>query len=349
MEESGVVPTFTEEERKKVQDDDTLMWRALMIALVAIHVRRAQGEKSKEVKFLLEQPAEPDEMPEVVSWWRTREWKELMPIYGWEEVTFYQGDFGGKAAKPTTVGGDLLKKADDEERQKKKGGWKNEVRTSKDLERWAPGMMRMVAKEIVAQIQRVTPHVRVLSWDEHIQMNHTPFRRDCKICQETRQKQNPHRRVGHPLAGVLSLDTAGPYRDGFDLVMKSRYLMVGAFTWLVPKDFTKLREPEVVVEDGAPEVEMWRDGRHGGGEDEDARSPGAGPQDGEKTEEERLKDARSPGTEVEMGRRKNMRLQRLPDPRDRDPKEGRKKTRQIGRSEFSVWRFRWPPRRQKKP
>ena len=43
------------------------------------------------------------------------------------------------------------------------------------------------------------------------------------------------------------------------------------------------------------------------------------------------------------------RAQRLPDPRDRDPKEGRKKTRQIGRLEFSVWRFRWPPRRQKKP
>ena len=167
-----------------------------------------------------------------------------------------------------------------------------------------PGMMRMVAKEIVAQIQRVTPHVRVLSWDEHIQMNHTPFRRDCKICQETRQKQNPHRRVGHPLAGVLSLDTAGPYRDGFDLVMKSRYLMVGAFTWLVPKDFTKLREPEVVVEDGAPEVEMWRDGRHGGGEDEDARSPGTGPQDGEKTEEERVEDARSPGTGPQDGEEK---------------------------------------------
>ena len=301
---------ITEEEKKKVREDDVLMWRALMVLLVAIHVRRAHGEKGKEVKFLIEQPAEPEDLPEVVSWWRTQEWKDLKRIYKWEEMTFRQGDFGGKAPKPTTVGGDLLLEIDEDEREKtekKKKRKEEDVRTSKDLERWAPGMMRMVAKELVVQIQGASPKMKVLSWDEHIQMNHTPFRRDCRVCQETRQKQNPHRRVGSPLAGVLSLDTAGPYRDGHDLVMKSRYLMVGAFTWLVPKSFTKLQEPEVMVEEGAPEVELWRDGRQKeDGEDrdaEDVRSPDKGPHDGERLEDEIAEDARSPGEGPQDGER----------------------------------------------
>ena len=108
------------------------------------------------------------------------------------------------------------------------------MRNSKELERWAPGMMREVARLIVEKIQEKKTQIQMLSWDEHVQLGRV-FRRDCRICQETRQKQNPHRRVGSPLCGVLSLDTAGPYKEGHDLVMKSRYLMVGAFTWLVPK------------------------------------------------------------------------------------------------------------------
>ena len=302
-------PHITPEERQKVEEDDILMWRALMIAIVAIHVRRAQDEKIGEVRFLVEQPAEPEDLPEVVSWWRTQEWKELKKIYGWEEKTFRQGDLGGKAPKPTTVGGDLLVEVDEEEirRCKKKVATREEVKTSKDLERWAPGMMRVIAKEVVKKIQGVEPRVRALSWDEHIQMNHTPFRRDCRVCQETRQKQNPHRRVGNPLAGVLSLDTAGPYRDGHDLVMKSRYLMVGAFTWMVPKTFAKLKEPEVVLEEGAPEVELWKDGRQKeDGPDiepaEEARSPEAGPQGGEDRGD--AEDARSPEAGPQNGEEK---------------------------------------------
>ena len=300
---------ITEEEKKKVREDDVLMWRALMVLLVSIHVRRAQGEKGKEVKFLIEQPAEPEDLPEVVSWWRTQEWRDLKKIYNWEEMTFKQGDFGGKAPKPTTVGGDLLVEIDEGEKDRPgRRRRREEIKTSKDLERWAPGMMRMIAKELVAQIQGASPKVRVLSWDEHIQMNHTPFRRDCRVCQETRQKQNPHRKVRSPLAGVLSLDTAGPYRDGHDLVMKGRYLTVGAFTWLVPKNFTKLREPEVVVEEGAPEVEVWRDGRQKEDEEdqeaEDARSPGEGPQDGERPED--TEDARSPEAGPQRGEQEEI-------------------------------------------
>ncbi len=43
--------------------------------------------------------------------------------------------------------------------------------------------------------------------------------------------------------------------------------------------------------------------------------------------------------------------QRMPDPRKRDPTEGskRQKTRKkTGRSESSGWQFRWPRRRRKR-
>ena len=280
---------ITPEEMRKVDEDDVLMWRAIMLAVVATHVRRAQRPGASDVRFLIEQPAPPEDYPEVVTWWKTEEWKELKKIYGWVEVWCRQGDLGGKAVKPTVVGGNLTMEfpIDRKWEKKKSHRGEEEVRNSKELERWAPGMMRQIAKDVVTQIQGSTPELRKLSWEEHIQMNHTPFRRDCRVCQETRQKQNPHRRVDHPLAGVLSLDTAGPYRDGQDLVMTSRYLMVGAFTWLVPKKTLEMREPEVEVPEEAPQVEEWRDHRVREERAEDERSPRVGPQEGEKGEDER--------------------------------------------------------------
>ena len=40
-------------------------------------------------------------------------------------------------------------------------------------------------------------------------------------------------------------------KEGHDLVMKSRYLMVGAFTWLVPKGTRALEEKLDEVPEGA--------------------------------------------------------------------------------------------------
>ena len=273
---------MTREERKKVHDDDIMLWRAITIALVAIHVGRAQRPGEEDPRFLVEQPAEDERYPETVALWRTEEWMRLKRLYGWKEITFRQGDLGGKSPKPTTVGGDLLLQAPEKTEARVVGG----VKSSKDLERWAPGMMREIAGQIVKVIRKKKIQAKALSWDEHVQLGHVPFRRDCRICQETRQKQNPHRRVGAPLCGVLSLDTAGPFKEGHDLVMKSRYLMVGAFTWMVPKGTKGLQEVEKEMSEEAPPVEEWRDNRKEPGEDEAERSPREGPHRGEPGEDE---------------------------------------------------------------
>ena len=280
----------TIEEDQKVFEDDILMWRLWMIALVAIHVRRAQDGDKGEVKVLVEQPAEPSSFPQVVSFWRTEEWKKLVEIYDLKEMTFLQGDWEGKSPKPTTVGGNLRLRSP-------KGGSAEErkhqpVKDSKELERWAPGMMREIARSIFLQVQGGDEEGKMmkLSWDEHLRLGHLPFRRDCWICQQSRQKQNPHRRKKFPLSGVLSLDTAGPYRDGTDLVMTSRYLCVGAFTWAFPKGTRGFEEPTEVDVEGAPLVEEWKDGRkkeEDGEKDErdEEISPREGPHDGERDEE----------------------------------------------------------------
>ena len=63
-------------------------------------------------------------------------------------------------------------------------------------------------------------------WRLHVQRDHLPYRKDCRICIE-RASGKPHRRVTHPSAYCLSIDTAGPFRNpgtgGY------KYLLVGCY------------------------------------------------------------------------------------------------------------------------
>ena len=256
--EEWVLRSNSDEERKKVEDDDLMLWRAITVSLISIHNRRAAQPEAPEPKFLIEQPSSPKNFPEVVAFWRTEEWRRLCEISGWKETHFNQGDWGGKSSKPTTVGGSM--KIQVPAAKKSRGG--EAVRSSKELERWSPGMMREVARWLVEDVQRREVRMMGISWDEHIQLGHVPFRRDCKICQESRQKQHPHPKVKHQLCGVLSLDTSGPHKDGQDLANQARYMMVGAFTWLVPKDMKNMKEEDVELPDDALQIEDWKDGRH---------------------------------------------------------------------------------------
>jgi len=101
--------TNTAEEQKKVVEDDVLLWRGLMLYIVQEEIRRAvgKGEESK-MKLALEQPADPSHyVPEVVSFWGTKEWRKLQNMYQLQEQTFRQSSVGGRKVKPTTFGGDL--------------------------------------------------------------------------------------------------------------------------------------------------------------------------------------------------------------------------------------------------
>ncbi|CAE7806981.1 unnamed protein product [Symbiodinium sp. CCMP2592] len=66
----------------------------------------------------------------------------------------------------------------------------------------------------------------VRDWQLHVQHDHLPYRKDCRICIE-RASGKPHRKVSHPSAYCLSIDTAGPFRNvgagGY------KYLLVGCY------------------------------------------------------------------------------------------------------------------------
>ena len=230
-EEFGVKDASSDE-RRKLFEDDVLLWRMIFLAMLDSSLKKAR-EETEVMGFGIEQPASPkDYNPEVVSFWDTTEWKDLQKEFGWKEVTFFQKPLGGAAKKPTTVAGTL--ELIPEEFSTKTVSHAL-VRGSWELARWPPGMMTMLAEAVMTQVMKKKAKACVLSWSEHIALGHTPSRRDCRICQEARQQCSPHRQVQHKLAGVLSLDTAGPLKPAYDLGgFQSRYFLAGTLTWAVP-------------------------------------------------------------------------------------------------------------------
>lgn len=118
--------------------------------------------------------------------------------------------------------------------------------------------MRAVARAVVGIVEKKRPVVKVLSWEEHVAHGHIPFRKDCWLCQESSAKGKPHKRLGkHVRGGVLSVDTTGPLTPGEDVTGKGlRFLVVGAFTWVVPKG-SSLKEDRDVEGDEVdlPEID----------------------------------------------------------------------------------------------
>ena len=269
---------LTPQEWKKVTDDDVMLWRSIFLFIVA---KRKKGE----VKFLVEQPAHPESHPEVVSLWKTSQWRKLEEVYEFSTQTFNQGDWGGVGVpvKPTTVGGNIQIQVPMSRNYQAKPRGDRPSSNSKDLSRWVPGFMRAVARRIVEELEGKRPEVRVLSWDEHVAHGHVPFRKDCLICQQASAKDKPHRRLGRcPKGGVLSIDTSGPLVLGEDVTGDTmKFLLVGAFTWAVPKG-SPLKE-DVDVEDREEEgEEVWKlEDVEGHEEEEEGADPEADREDEE--------------------------------------------------------------------
>ena len=250
-------PDLTDKEKQIVVEDDILLYRMLSLFVVSSYVRAAKGIEGP-VGFALEQPASPKNyMPECVSFWDTEQWKMLKEEFSLEEFTFNQGSLGGSAVKPTTFGANLDLQIDNYY-MKRSSATKEVVGSSKDLARWAPGVMRMISDAVLQQLLNKKICLRPMSWTDHIAHGHLPFRRDCLTCQQSLQQQAPHRKVDHPIGGTLSLDTTGPYKKVPDLDgYRAKYLLVGALIWTLPPGADKLEtdEDEVELEEGAPVLE----------------------------------------------------------------------------------------------
>eukprot|EP00434_Breviolum_minutum_P044337 symbB.v1.2.039588.t1/scaffold6451.1/size17988/3 len=100
------VPDGSAGEKRKCWEDDVMMFRSWMVYIVAQECNKAEGKK-EDIDFVLEHPSPPEDMPEVVSIWRTTSWDKLKKAYNLKEVEVDQGDLGSGAIKPTTLGTNL--------------------------------------------------------------------------------------------------------------------------------------------------------------------------------------------------------------------------------------------------
>ena len=263
-------PGLSQKEKNQVFEDDVLFMRFILLYVVSEMVRKIRSEE-EETALLIEQPAEPAN-EEVVSWWRTSQWKALKRMHGLSTQTFNQSEFGAQATKPTSVGGNVRVKVPMVGR---KGIPRNtEGKTaaqiceeSRLLARWPPALMRAIAEEIQVKIFQKPIKIRAISWEDHVRMGHTPFRKDCKTCQMASARDFTHRRSKLPAkVGVLSVDTTGPFREAPDLnyansgtPRKAKYLIVGAFTWFKPKSEKEEDSKELEIPEGAPVIEEVED------------------------------------------------------------------------------------------
>ncbi|CAE7275724.1 GIP, partial [Symbiodinium microadriaticum] len=129
----------------------------------------------------------------------------------------------------------------------------------------------------------------VKDWKLHLQRDHLPYRRDCRVCVE-RSSGRPHRRVRHPAAYVLSIDTAGPFRTKG--VGGYKYLMVACYR-LPRLTGTKSETDSLEQEESAVELKAPEDGGDWLFEDDDDGG-GVGPMVKE-DEAEQLGDVRGDG------------------------------------------------------
>ena len=269
------VDGISAEEMEKVQHDDEMMWKLILLYLVAKASKKAlrRSPQEQDVGLLIEQPAAPEYKPEVVSFWWTKQWRALQEQEGLWLLNVNQGDYGGEAVKPTGLGTNL-DIADGRLKGHGRARPPDGSGDSRSLARWAPGMMRAIAVAIMSRAGKQI-HLKAINWEQHLRSGHTPFHRDCRVCQEAAAKDRPHRRVRHPKAGVLSLDIAGPLRPELDHEGEKKYILVGAFTWIVPKG-ESTEEKTVEVPDDAPTIdpdEVFADEEGGRLPDPEVNSP----------------------------------------------------------------------------
>ena len=311
-------------EKNQVLMDDILLTRFLLLYIVSEEIRKTR-DGCDPVTLFIEQPADQANMPEVVTLWRTKMWKALAEIYGLGTQTFNQSEFAARCTKPTTAGGNLRIHVPMPGRKgvprETEGKTKEQLcQESQALSRWPPLLMREIATALQLGTLKDEVKMRALSWKEHVAAGHTPFRKDCLVCQQASAKDQHHRRSKDPpRAGVLSLDMSGPFHLAPDLHGKrGKYLLVGAFTWLAPgqggdDDFDLTPIPE--VPEGAPEIDDLDP------ESEDPPIEDADDVWGELAEERRKKKAER--SEERKGEAEEQEMEGMVEQVERDP-EGEK-------------------------
>ena len=97
----------------------------------------------------------------MVSFWETPEWRGLQEEFQLKEATFNQGNLGGLAAKPATLGTTFDLSMKDHEMDPPHPA--QPVESSKRLERWGQGLMNALSEAVITQVFKKDPQLRTLT------------------------------------------------------------------------------------------------------------------------------------------------------------------------------------------
>ena len=194
-----------------------------------------------------------------LNWEEVDDGKEYPSFWEWEEtegfltrqtnmfkIRIHQGALGHQRPKPTTLLTNMEQMKELDGVTASSPG--EEIHT--DLERklkqtatwstWAPGLMAalkvVIPKFLSEQAQQpVLSKLDLAGWKKHLQAQHVPYRRDCKVCLETMGSAEPHRRKkGQESAFVMSVDVCGPFVKGTDLGVSKRRKVKYALIATIP-------------------------------------------------------------------------------------------------------------------
>ena len=211
--------------------------------------------------FVMENPQDPmdymkdeTEKEEYPSYWAFDEVKILAKMMNADFVKFDQGPMGHLRRKPTTLmianapglnqlhgisgegAGEAVEKTLD-----------GRLKQSKAWAAWAPGLVAAIRESLKAYLNHRSINLEqeeagdgvhfkkmdLESWKAHVQQEHRPFRRDCRVCMTTMGIDDRHRRhlggsSGTAQSYCMSTDVVGPFIEGYDLGMNEmgKYLLV---------------------------------------------------------------------------------------------------------------------------
>ena len=170
------------------------------------------------------------------------------------EVRVDQGALGHKRKKPTTLVTNihevkLMNGLQDDSVQRP---WPTSLQArmeeSRSLAEWAPELKNLLLS-VAIRVHRGQPPLRLRTtvprmnaltaaerkdmemWQNHINQEHLPMRRDCHDCLLAMGRDRPRRRQVCPASYCLSIDVAGPFEPGVDqLAGNPRYFLIGCYT-----------------------------------------------------------------------------------------------------------------------
>ena len=263
---------LNERELMKV-DGDSALW----LKTLGLYERSQEGMTENGLSgrcgLVVENPQDPQEYVDdgkgYPSFW---EWEETVGFLQRHQIRVDQGALGHQRPKPTMLLSNVgqLKELDgitsNGSGEEIQSDLKERLKQTATWSTWAPGLVAalkvVIPKLLDGQAQQpMLSKLDLAGWKHHLQAQHVPYRRDCRVCLETMGSAEPHRRKkGQESAFVMSVDICGPFTKGTDLGVSKRRKVKYALIATIPvPQWPILGETEISPKD--PQVDPEADSK----------------------------------------------------------------------------------------